>query len=549
MPDLPLDRDKASRAVRIFNKLRLPDVGGQPSLAEAGGDWQRDIVAALFGSLMPNGRRMVKKPFVLVPKKNSKTTTAAAIMLTAMLLDDDPRQEFLIFAPSHAIAELGFNAARGMIEADPVLTARFHVREHLKRIDDRTTKSSLRIKTFDSSVATGVKPKGILIDEIHELGKLHYAERVMAQLAGGLVSRPDGFMVIITTQSDQPPAGIFKQELMLARAIRDGLAPADSSLATLPVLYEFPEEVQTGKDEPWRDPALWPMVLPNLGRSCHIDLLRADCAEAAQKGESAFRIWASQHLNIEIGLGLHAQRWRGADYWLASAEEDLTLDELLARSEVVTVGVDGGGLDDLFGLSVCGRERDGDRWFTWSHAWAVRSVLKLRKDIASRLAEFEAAGDLTLVDTAHEIVTQVAKLLVRVRESGLLPEVGAIGLDPADVGALVDALEAEGFDAGDAATGRRGQLEAIPQGFGLLSAIHTAEFKLHDGMLRHDGSEMMAWCVGNAKAVQKGNAVVINKEVAGSAKIDPLIAMFCAIKLMERGPVPAAPVRELQVFF
>ena len=60
---------------------------------------------------------------------------------------------------------------------------------------------------------------------------------------------------------------------------------------------------------------------------------------------------------------------------------------------------------------------------------------------------------------------------------------------------------------------------------------------MHDGLLVHGGSEMMAWCVSNAKAVQKGNSVAIDKEVAGSAKIDPLIALFCAVKLMELGPV------------
>ena len=40
----------------------------------------------------------------------------------------------------------------------------------------------------------------------------------------------------------------------------------------------------------------------------------------------------------------------GADFWLACAEpERIALEDLLARSEVVTVGIDGGGLDDLPG--------------------------------------------------------------------------------------------------------------------------------------------------------------------------------------------------------
>ena len=86
VPDLPLDKDAADRAAMIFDALRLPDVPGRPRMREAAGDWQRDIVRALFGSAI-GGERKIREAFVLVPKKNSKTTAGAAIMLTALLVN------------------------------------------------------------------------------------------------------------------------------------------------------------------------------------------------------------------------------------------------------------------------------------------------------------------------------------------------------------------------------------------------------------------------------------------------------------------------------
>jgi phage terminase large subunit-like protein len=536
MPDLPLDVDAAAKAMRAFNTLRLPDVAGFPALADAAGDWQREPVGALFGSIDESGRRRVQQVFELVPKKSNKTTGAAAKMMTALILETSPQQAYRLYGPTQAISDRAFAQAEGMIRADDELQKRFQIQTHLKTIRCLQTESTLKVQTFDERIVTGEIIKGALIDEVHILGKVHYASRVLGQLTGGMIARPDAFLYYITTQSDEPPAGVFKELLTLARGIRDGRVNGKAA-TLLPLLYEFPEELQTARPkvpgEPWawEDSSLWHRVLPNLGRSIRLDVLETSFAEAKAKGEVELRRWASQHLNIEIGLGMHAARWRGADHWEPRADKALTLDELLRRSEVVVAGVDGGGLDDLFALVIMGRCRETRAWLVWTRAWVNPSVLDLRKDIASRLQDFVDAGDLVLAEGDAD-VEAIAELLAEVRETGLMPEDRSVGLDPQSIGDLVDALKQRGFEDSE--------LVAVGQGYRLFSAVSSCERRLAAGTMFHGGQDLLTWAVGNCKAEQRGNAVVIEKTVAGKAKIDPVIAMLNAAKLMERGPDAAS---------
>lgn len=533
VPLLPLDAIQAERAAAIFDRLRLPDVPGQPALGDAAGDWFRDIVRAIFGSLI-GGIRMVPGVFVLVPKKNSKTTNGAALMLTALLINDRPRAAFALFGPTQEIADIAFASVAGMIDADPDLAKLLHVREHLKTVVNRVTQATLKVMTFDPKVATGGKFAGWLLDEMHLLGKVSYAQRVIGQLRGASVAVPESFGVIITTQSDEPPAGAFKTELDYARGVRDGRI-AEGSI--LPVLYEFPEAMQVAADKPWRNVGNWPLVLPNLGRSVSLPVLERDFATAREKGEEEERRWASQHLNIEIGLALHSNRWEGADHWERAGSKAATLEFILAECEVCTVGIDGGGLDDLLGLCVLGRHRVTKRWYHWGHAWADRGVKLLRKEIAPRLEDFERDGDLTFVDIAETAdganadVRGVADIVELIFKAGLLPEKAGIGVDAVGIAAILDELALREIPDDCIA--------AVPQGYRLSGVIKGAARKLKDGTLKHGARPMMAWCVGNARSELRGSAVLVTKQASGTAKIDPLIALFNAFDLMSRNPEAA----------
>lgn len=537
LPALQLDEPEADRAAGIFGKLRLPDVPGRPALSDAAGSWQRDIVRAVFGSLDAEGRRQVPEVFALVPKKNSKTTGGAAIMVTALLMNRRPRAEFILVGPTQEVADLAFQQAAGMIDADPdgYLPKRFLVQEHIKTILDRRTKARLKVKTFDLKVMTGAKPAGVLVDELHLMSTMAFASRVIGQIRGGIIANPEAFLIFISTQSDQPPAGVFRSELQYARGVRDGRIK-DGRM--LPVLYEFPEAMQRSAE--WQDPQHWRMVLPNLGKSITIDRLVADWNTAQEKGEEEERRWASQHLNVEIGLALHDDRWAGADYWEAAADTSITLESLIERCDVAVVGIDGGGLDDLFGLAVIGRDKVNRDWLLWTRAWAQPEVLERRRDTVQRLEDFVADGDLVVCERPTQDIEEIAGIVARLDKTGLLPEKSAVGVDLHGIASLLNELALNGIG--------EGKVIGIAQGYRLTGAVWSTERALKDGTLWHAGSRMMAWCVGNAKAEQRGNAVLITKQAAGKAKIDPLVAAFDAVMLMGRNPEPVRKPQYQMIF-
>jgi phage terminase large subunit-like protein len=520
----PIFPAQAQEALAVFKQLRIVDAPGSPTFGEACEQWVFDFVAAIFGAYdAESGRRLIREALMLIPKKNSKSTLAAGIMLTALILNWRASAEMIILAPTVEIANNAYAPARDMIKVDEELTELFHVQDHIRTITHRTMGATLKVVAADSDTVGGKKASWILIDEEWIFGKKPNAEAMFREATGGLASRPEGMLIKLSTQSDEPPAGIFRQDLQYARDVRDAKT-ADK--AFLPVLYEHPPEmVRTGDHLKLEN---LPLVNPNFGVSVDAEYLEREYRKAELAGQESLRGFLAKHGNVEIGLNLRSDRWAGAEFWEQQARKGVTLDYLLEWSEVVDFGIDGGGLDDLLGASAIGRHRETREWLHWAHAWAHNSVLERRKEIAPRLHDFARAGDLTIVENMGDDVAQLAEIVYRIEAAGLLDKVGA---DPAGVGAILDALVEIGVP--------QEKIVGVSQGWRLGAAIKTTERKLAEGVMVHAGQPLMAWCVGNAKVEPKGNAILITKQASGSAKIDPLMATFNAVSLMALNPAGA----------
>ena len=530
IPCPPLNKQVADIAVKIFKSLILVDFFHK-TLGEDCKQWEFDFVAVIFGAYDPIEReRYIKEFFLLISKKNSKSTIASGIMLTAIILNERHSAQFVIVSPTKETSESSFRPVADMIKADPELLKMFNVADHGKTITHLGTKATLKVLAFDANTLTGLKATGILVDEIHLLGNKAQADTILREAMGGMLSRPESFCIYLTTQSSGTPNGIFKQKLEYARAVRDGEV-IDKQF--LPVLYEFPQSMID--DESYLDPVNWFIPNPNYDASLKIkDLVRQ--YEQIKDERESLADFLSKHLNVQQMMSLKAHNWELLTDLLPRSEIELTLEDLIEQSEVISIGFDGARVYDLAGLTVTGRIKGTTDYLTWSHAWLNRLALDKNKRSATKLLELSQLKEITIVDHEAQQFTEITALIKMIDQSGKLYQ---IGVDPAGLGTFETDLEEAGINTD--------KIFRVRQGVQLQNYITAVEQLLFKGSLKFAKQELIRWQASNTRLISKFNAVMISKEDSAD-KIDNIMSILNSIAIMVTNP-PSMTTKKANIYF
>lgn len=241
------------RAVAFLKKLRHP-ASTAPKHGFQLYPFQERLIRRIYGPRHPDGSRIVKTVFMLLPRGNRKTSLSAAVSLLHLFGPEQrPGGQCLFTACDREQASIGFKEAVGIIREDNRLVAANTIRDAFnskKQITYNAKASTLTALSADGGAAHGLTPTFILVDEIHAWKGRDLWEAIKS----GMAKVDDTLMIIATTAgrgSENLAADLYNYAVQVAKG--EIINPE-----FLPILF------QAEPDDDWKDKTTWHRANPGL---------------------------------------------------------------------------------------------------------------------------------------------------------------------------------------------------------------------------------------------------------------------------------------------
>lgn len=306
-PEYYFDEKEVDRVLKIFSLLKHTsgDYGGKPFRLL---DWQAWVIAQIFGwKKKSNGKRVIRKCYVEVAKKNGKTEIAAAIGLILAFFDGEFGSEVYSGANKMDQAKICWLSAATMARFLRSESKSFAKRVELhnsfnnSNIFSRELNSWFKPISSDSSTLDGLRPHGVIIDEFHEAKD----DSVLRNMESGMVNRSQPLLFIITTAgfNVNGPCAQYR------KVIEDLLRGTITDDSTFGIVFSLDE-----KDD-WNDSKNWIKANPSIGITPTWDSLEVAYVRAKTEGSTAEVNFKTKNQNIWVRS---SKTWITDDEWMSN---------------------------------------------------------------------------------------------------------------------------------------------------------------------------------------------------------------------------------------
>lgn len=288
-PEYYFDNAAAERVLKIFSLLRHTsgEYGGRPFAMLP---WQSWAVAQIFAwKHRATGRRIIRKAYVEVSKKNGKTELAAAIGLIGAFFDGEFGAEVYTAANKMEQAKICWSSAATMARflrnesKSFASSVELHDSFNNSKIFSRELNSKFVPVASDSRTLDGLRPHFAIIDEFHEASD----DGVLRNMESGMVNRQQPLLFIITTAGfniNGPCAQYRKvvEDIVRGRAVDD---------STFGLIFSLDES------DDWHNRDLWVKANPSIGVTPTVEALDIAYTRAMNEGASSEINFLTKNLN------------------------------------------------------------------------------------------------------------------------------------------------------------------------------------------------------------------------------------------------------------
>jgi phage terminase large subunit-like protein len=325
-------------------------------------------------------------------------------------------------------------------------------------------------------------------------------------------ARRQPLLLVITTEGDTN-SKLWINERNYCYGVLQDLYQDETLFA---MLYAIDEKDQ------WDDPAVWVKANPNLGVSVKPEYLSEFCNAARHNSEKRNQ-FLRYHCNRVVSAtewGIDLQAWNA----LASPLSDWK------EAEVITVGFDLGGWDDLAGVAYCARfvdgteiGEDGSERTSYRYEFKTQAYLYTtgKRDVSK----------LPWVDWCHSGLVRREEFVIAAIKRQILADHETFGFESI----AYDQFNAQ--QLGEELTSAGIKAVSFRQNFLMYNEpLHNFLSLIERQKIRHDGNAMLSWCAGNLAIKRDSADRWMPCKKSSKDKIDPLVACLMAFRLAMLSP-------------
>lgn len=455
------------KAIDFLGALKHPKSDVEDLTFELPQFWER-IVRRIYGPRNPNGRRVVKTVFCLLPRGARKTTVAAGLaLLHTYGYERIPYGQAMVGASAEEQAEIAFDEAQAFVEHTPWLEGAAKLNASTLEMSHPKSGAEFKALSSEGSGKLGKTPNFVIADEL-----IAWKNRELWKaLRTGLNKAPNSLLIIIT-QAGRGQENLAFDLLQYARKVASGEV---EDPGFLPILFE------TDPEADWEDEKLWHYVNPGLaGGFPDIDGLRQLAREAKERPADRddfkqfhLNVWLDYSQSPFVEMPIYDEGSEAID--LAAKEAD---------QEPCWLAVDLSSNSDLTAVVACWGDREEGYE---AHAWffCPEDNLQRRADRDGVPYPLWAENEL-IIPTSGNVV-DFKKVEDHIREICATYNVQEIAFDPHLARNTLNNLIDDGFPAVEM---RQGWITMAP-------AIAELERAILGRIFKHGGHPILRWHFDN----------------------------------------------------